>query len=95
MPKGARPAPQVAVKIAAPPPVNVLVPVNLLGPLSLSSSSSSVSLFPLRHPTASGYAARAEVFMAKGVEKDKKNNKPKLSTKEKQKKKKEKAATKK
>lgn len=32
--------------------------------------------------------------MAKGVEKDKKTNKPKLSTKEKQKKKKEKQATK-
>ena len=32
--------------------------------------------------------------MAKGVEKDKKNNKPKLSTKEKQKKKKEKVASK-
>jgi hypothetical protein len=33
--------------------------------------------------------------MAKGVERDKKNNKPKLSTKEKQQKKKEKASTKK
>ncbi len=32
--------------------------------------------------------------MAKGVERDKKNNKPKLSTKEKQKKKKEKTAKK-
>lgn len=32
--------------------------------------------------------------MAKGVEKDKKNNKPKLSTKEKKEKKKVKAATK-
>ncbi len=32
--------------------------------------------------------------MAKGVEKDKKNNKPKLSTKEKQAKKKEKKASK-
>jgi hypothetical protein len=32
--------------------------------------------------------------MAKGVEKDKKTNKPKLSTKEKQQKKKEKKATK-
>ena len=32
--------------------------------------------------------------MAKGVEKDKKTNEPKLSTKEKQKKKKEKQATK-
>jgi hypothetical protein len=32
--------------------------------------------------------------MAKGIEKDKKNNKPKISTKEKQQKKKEKKATK-
>jgi hypothetical protein len=32
--------------------------------------------------------------MAKGVERDKKNNKPKISTKEKQKRKKEKAAKK-
>jgi hypothetical protein len=39
-------------------------------------------------------AARRRVTMAKGIEKDKKNNKPKVSIKDKQKKKKEKAASK-
>jgi hypothetical protein len=48
-------------------------------------TSGAWSLYPGRLP---------EVAMAKGIERGKKDNKPKLSTKEKQKKKKEKKATK-
>jgi hypothetical protein len=44
--------------------------------------------------TAAISRSRAEDIMAKGQEKPGKNNKPKLSTKDKQKKKKEKAASK-
>jgi hypothetical protein len=46
-----------------------------------------ISLSPERRRVS-----RSEITMAKGIERDKKNNKPKLSTKEKQKKKKEKQA---